>query len=89
MNSAIPYNKLTQLNKQEIINLYYTEKELSFKDISIRANVSERAVSRVLKEENINTRLKNKYTIKNVIRQYSIIEMLDKLRIYTKYLQEV
>ena len=65
MNSAIPYNKLTQLNKQEIINLYYAEKELSFKDISIKANVSERAVSRVLREANINTRLKNKYTIKN------------------------
>ena len=65
MNSAIPYNKLTQSNKREIINLYYAEKELSFRDISIKANVSERAVSRVLREANINTRLKNKYTIKN------------------------
>lgn len=65
MNNTIPYNKLTQSNKQEIINLYYAEKELSFKDISIKANVSERAISRVLREANINTRLKNKYTIKN------------------------
>lgn len=65
MSGAIPYNKLTQSNKEEIVNLYYNEKELSFKDIAVKANVSERAVSRVLQEANINTRLKNKYIIEN------------------------
>lgn len=65
MNNIIPYNKLTQFNKQEIINLYYAEKGLSFKEIAVKINVSERAVSRVLREANINTRLKNKYVINN------------------------
>lgn len=61
----VPYNKITVELKKQIIDLYYSEKKLNFKEMAQILNVSERAFSRVLKENNINTRLKGKYTIKN------------------------
>lgn len=60
---AIPYNKLTSKDKQNIIDTFYKEKDKSFKDMSNLCNVSERAFSRVLKEKGVNTRRKNRYTL--------------------------
>lgn len=59
----IPYNKLTNKDKENIINNYYHYKDLTFKEIANICNVSERAFARVLKENNINTKLKNRYTL--------------------------
>jgi hypothetical protein len=56
-----PYNKLNDLDKQLVQRLYY--EGLSFEDISKEAVVSQRSVSRVLQEANINTRRKNRYTL--------------------------
>lgn len=63
--SKIPYNKLTNSDKENIINNYYKNKSYSFKYISEILNVSERSISRVLKESSINTNLKGRYIIKN------------------------
>ena len=43
----IPYNKLTENDKEKIISTYY-DKKLNFKDISNELNISRRAISRVL-----------------------------------------
>lgn len=59
----LAYNKLNEQIKNIIVETYYTEKQLEFKDISTKLDVSERAVARVLKEKGINTRLKNRYTL--------------------------
>ena len=60
-----PYNKLNQNDKDIIISNYYNNVDLNFKELASICNVSERAFSRVLKENNINTKLKNRYIIKN------------------------
>lgn len=59
----IPYNLLTDSNKKEIITTFYSNKDLGFKDISDLLGFSERAISRVLKESNINTKRRNRYTL--------------------------
>lgn len=62
-----PYNKLNVEDFNNIINIYYETKniKLSFSRMSDMANVSERAFSRVLMENGVNTKLKNRYVIKN------------------------
>lgn len=60
-----PYNKLTEKDKNEIVQYYYEYKNVNMKNIAQICNVSLRSVPRVLKEFQINTRLKNRYTIKN------------------------
>lgn len=57
------YNLLTKKDKELIVKSYYEFKKLTFKEIAVKLGVSERAFARVLKEENINTRLKNRYTL--------------------------
>lgn len=56
-----PYNKLTDKDKIDIINLF--NKGLQFKDIIQTLQVSERSVARVLKENNINTKRRNRYSL--------------------------
>lgn len=65
--SNIPYNKLTKEDKLNIISTYYDTKfnQYSFKRMANLCNVSNRAFSRVLVESGINTKLKNRYIIKN------------------------
>lgn len=57
------YNKLDLEDKKRIINFYYNNKSICFKGISDVLEVSARSISRVLQEANINTRLKNRYTL--------------------------
>lgn len=57
------YNQLTSHDKKIIVEYYYKNKKTNFDDISLKLNISRRGISRVLKEENINTRLKNRYTL--------------------------
>lgn len=59
----IPYNLLTDNDKKKIIDVFYNKKKLCFKEISDLLRFSERAISRVLKESNINTKRKNRYTL--------------------------
>lgn len=59
----IPYNLLTDEDKKNIIQTFYNSKNLSFKEISNLLGFSERAISRVLKESDINTKRKNRYTL--------------------------
>lgn len=65
MLKKIPYNKLNNKDKKNIIDLYYKDKNKNFKEISDELNFSERSISRVLQESKINTNLKNRYIIKN------------------------
>lgn len=58
-----PYNKLSLAVKNSIINAYYEDKKMGFKEISDMLIVSERAVARVLKEAEIKTRRKNRYIL--------------------------
>ena len=60
MNS-IPYNKINEDLKINIIEEYY--KGSSFEDICTEFNISKRALPRILKENNINSKLKNRYTL--------------------------
>lgn len=57
------YNQLTSYDKKVIVEYYYKNKESKLEDISKKLDISGRGVSRVLQEENINTRLKNRYTL--------------------------
>lgn len=59
------YNQLNDIDKKYIIDFYYNNKNILIKNIGNLINVSNRAVSRVLQESGINTRLKNRYVIKN------------------------
>jgi DNA-binding transcriptional regulator WhiA len=59
----VPFNKLNEDLKNKIVEEYYVKKDLSFKDLSYYLNVSERALSRVLKEAGINTKRINRYRI--------------------------
>jgi len=58
-----PYNELSIEDKLNIVKLYYEKKELEFMELSDLLGVSERSISRVLKEARINTRRKNRYTL--------------------------
>lgn len=55
------YNKLTEQDKNNILAEYYNG--VDFKSIHQRLDVSERSVSRVLKEFGVNTARKNRYTL--------------------------
>lgn len=57
------YRELNGYDKYKIVNYYYKNKGVCMGDISKKLNVSDRAVRRVLKEEGINTRLKNRYVL--------------------------
>lgn len=59
------YNQLTEEEKQQIVKNYYLYKSKTIKEIANDLQFSERSISRVLQEEFINTRLKNRYIIKN------------------------
>lgn len=61
--NKIPYNKLTNEDKQKIIDSYYLYKDLKFKELAELCGVSDRAYARVLKENNIDTHIKNRYTL--------------------------
>ena len=56
------YRELSDLDKQDIVD-YYKFKNKNFNEISKMLEVSERSVSRVLKEDGIKTRRKNRYTL--------------------------
>lgn len=64
---SVPYNKLTESDKNNIISIYYNPnyKNFTFKQMANLCGVSERAFSRVLTEKGINTKLKNRYKIEN------------------------
>lgn len=59
----LAYNKLSEELKRKIVEYYYRYPDKEFLELSNILNVSERAFSRVLREEGINTRLKNRYTL--------------------------
>lgn len=59
------YSQLTDDDKLKIIKTYYNNKELDFKSIAKNLDYSERSISRVLQENGINTRLKNRYIIEH------------------------
>lgn len=62
-NNKLPYNKLTNKDKNNIIKKYYDNRKVNFRELSNLLNVSERAVSRVLAEANINTKRINRYIL--------------------------
>ena len=64
-NKTKSYKELSNLDKEEILNYYYKYKNENFKTIAKKLNVSQRSVPRVLQEYGVNTRLKNRYVIKN------------------------
>lgn len=57
------HRDLNSYDKYRIVDYYYKNKEISMDNIAINLNISDRAVRRVLKEEGINTRLKNRYIL--------------------------
>lgn len=57
------YNELSNEEKNKIVEYYYNNKNVSMDNISKEINISRRAVSRVLREKGINTRLKNRYLL--------------------------
>ena len=61
------YRDLNSYDKYRIVDYYYKNKEISMDNIAINLNISDRAVRRVLKEEGINTRLKNRYILDECI----------------------
>ncbi|SHJ48539.1 hypothetical protein [Tepidibacter formicigenes] len=56
-----PYNNLTEVDKNNIIIMF--NKGFEFKDIIEALQVSKRSVARVLKEAEINTKRRNRYTL--------------------------
>ena len=60
---TIAYNKLTDEIKNEIVDFYYANKNMSNVEISAHFNLSKRALRRILQEKGINGRLKNRYTL--------------------------
>lgn len=74
-----PYNKLNESDFELIINTYFDKdnKDKNFKEMACICGVSERSFSRVLKENNINTRLKNRYIIANE-GYFEVIDTSDK-----------
>ena len=59
------YNQLTKDDKENIVKFYYEHRNIKIKDIGKILNMSQRAIPRVLNEFGINTRLKNRYVLKN------------------------
>ena len=59
----IPYNKLTDENRKDILETYFTRIDITIPKISDYLNISTRAVARVLKDNNINTARLNRYTL--------------------------
>ena len=57
------YEDLSTDDKKQIIDTYYSRKDLKMCEIQKMFNVSKRAFAKVFKSENINTRLKNRYTL--------------------------
>ena len=57
------YRDLNSYDKYRIVDYYYKNKDISMDNIAINLNISDRAVRRVIKEEGINTRLKNRYIL--------------------------
>ena len=60
-----PYNMLNEQEKKNIIEAFYNKNNIgkSFKEMANECNVSERAFSRVLKDNNINGKNKNRYRL--------------------------
>lgn len=77
------YRELTDEDRREIINKYYEFKQLNFKELANKLNVSERSIGRVLKENDINTKRKNRYTINEKYNNIAItsidLEILQKI----------
>lgn len=69
------YNKLNEEDKNNIIKAFYDKSNIakSFKEMSKECNVSERAFSRVLKENNIDGRNKNRYKLND--NYFNVIDM--------------
>lgn len=63
VNIKLPYNKLNETDKKKIIDYYYDKRTIGFEGLSNELQVSKRAVSRVLKEANINTKRLNRYRL--------------------------
>lgn len=57
------YSKLNNRDKEKIVEYYYKNKKTSINNIALKLDISIRGVKRVLKESNINTRRKNRYTL--------------------------
>lgn len=57
------YSKLNNRDKEKIVEYYYENKKTSINNIALKLDISIRGVKRVLKESNINTRRKNRYTL--------------------------
>lgn len=57
------YSQLNNEEKEYIISLYYEEKDLKFSDLQELLGVSKRLLNTLMKEYNINSRLKNRYTL--------------------------
>lgn len=59
------YNKLNDEDKNNIIESFYNKENVNktFKEMALECSVSERAYSRVLKENNINGKNKNRYKL--------------------------
>lgn len=57
------YNELNNYDKKYIVEYYYKNKEINMDNIAQNLNISRRSLSRVLKESNTNTKLKNRYTL--------------------------
>ena len=61
------YNMLNDLDKENIIEAFFKQENIGrhFDEIALDLDVSSRAFSRVLKEANINTRVKGRYEVLN------------------------
>lgn len=57
------YKEINIKDRNNIVDYYYKHKDISINNIAINLNISNRAVRRVLKEEGINTKLKNRYIL--------------------------
>ena len=57
------YREININDRNKVVDYYYKHKDISIDNIAINLNISDRAVRRVLKEEGINTRLKNRYIL--------------------------
>lgn len=75
-NKKLPYNKLSEKDKENIITVYYEKRKTCFKELSNLLNISERAISRILKEANINTKRLNRYRLNENF--FSIIDTEEK-----------
>ena len=60
-----PYNRLNEQDRRNIIEAFYNKDNIkkSFKEMANECSVSERAFSRVLKDNNINGKNKNRYRL--------------------------